>query len=228
MCGRYGVQDRHGGRGHTIGRSACSASRACRASYIGNNIDQKTGNTGSAVLKDGAKFVGAFLVGGAATAFARWAPNSSSDWAAWVQAFGTIAAIVASAGLLHHQAGLQRRSRLKAIRAIVALAVRSVTRRLDVCEDFRDMFDFFASLNVQEVRFAFDALCKIPLHEIDSADAVLQVGLAIETMRKIVSKLESPDVVGKHREDERVIVAEVFAEEVKTLRATYDALGNAT
>lgn len=184
-------------------------------------------NTGSAVLKDGAKFVGAFLVGVAATAFARWAPNSSSDWASWMQAFGTIAAIVASAGLLHHQAGLQRRSRLRAIRAIVDLAVRSVTRRLDIPEDFRDMFDFFASLNAQEVRFAFEALCKIPLHEIDSADAVLQVGVAIETMRKIVAKLESPNVVGKHCEDERVIVAEVFAEEVKILRATYDALGNA-
>ncbi|WP_183161419.1 hypothetical protein [Burkholderia pseudomallei] len=46
-------------------------------------------------------------------------------------------------------------------------------------------------------------------------------------MRKIVAKLQSPDVVGKHCEDERVIVAQVFAEEVKTLRATYDALGNA-
>lgn len=53
------------------------------------------------------------------------------------------------------------------------------------------------------------------------------MGLAIETMRRIVSKLESPDVVGKHREDERVVVANLFAEEVKTLRATYDALGNA-
>ncbi|WP_154585284.1 MULTISPECIES: hypothetical protein [Burkholderia] len=183
--------------------------------------------TGSAVLKDGAKFVGAFLVGVAATAFARWAPNSSSDWAAWVQAFGTIAAIVASAALLHHQAGLQRRSRLRAIRAIVDLAVRSVTRRLDISEDFQDMFDLFASLNAKEVSFAFEALCKIPLHEIDSADAVLAVGLAIETMRRIVAKLESPDVVGKHREDERVVVANLFAEEVKTLRATYDALGNA-
>lgn len=179
------------------------------------------------MLKDGAKFVGAFLVGVAATAFARWAPNSSSDWAAWVQAFGTIAAIVASAALLHHQAGLQRRSRLRAIRAIVDLAVRSVTRRLDISEDFQDMFDLFASLNAKEVSFAFEALCKIPLHEIDSADAVLAVGLAIETMRRIVAKLESPDVVGKHREDERVVVANLFAEEVKTLRATYDALGNA-
>ncbi|MDV2119501.1 hypothetical protein [Burkholderia pseudomallei] len=55
----------------------------------------------------------------------------------------------------------------------------------------------------------------------------LDSAVTIETMRKIVAKLQSPDVVGKHCEDERVIVAQVFAEEVKTLRATYDALGNA-
>jgi hypothetical protein len=88
-----------------------------------------------------------------------------------------------------------------------------VTRRLDIPEDSRDTFDFFVSLNAQEVRFALEALCKIPLHEIDLAGAVSQMGVAIETMQKIVAKLVSSDVVEKHYEDEKVIVADVFAEE---------------
>lgn len=45
------------------------------------------------MVKGGAKFAGAFLLGMAVTAFSHWPPSSSSDWAAWVQAIGSIAAV---------------------------------------------------------------------------------------------------------------------------------------
>ncbi|TCW63412.1 MULTISPECIES: hypothetical protein [Burkholderia] len=175
------------------------------------------------MLKGSAIFAGALLLGVGATAFGRWTPNSSSDWAAWVQAFGTIAAIGASAWLLHYQAGLQRRSRLRAIQAVVELAVQSVTQRLEVPEGF-EQFDLFASLDLQKVRFAFDALCKIPLHEVDSADAVRQVSAAIEAMRKIAGMLASDEIVGAFHRAERVVIASAFAEETAALRAACQAL----
>lgn len=38
-------------------------------------------------------FVSAFCAGIVATAFVRWPPHQSSDWAAWVQAIGSIGAV---------------------------------------------------------------------------------------------------------------------------------------
>jgi hypothetical protein len=176
------------------------------------------------MFKNLAIFGIAFFLGMLVTAFCLWVPNSSAEWAAWAQAIGTIVAIGASAWLLHYQAGLQRRSRLRAIHAIVEMTVQAVTRRLEVPEGFEDAFNFFASLNVQEVRFAFDALCKIPLHEIDSADAVVQVGAAIEATRRIVAKLESEEMVGAWAEPARVLVGSVFTEEVRALQAASNAI----
>ncbi|WP_174985641.1 hypothetical protein [Burkholderia lata] len=175
------------------------------------------------MFKGGAIFGGAFLAGVLAVALWHWPPNSSGDVAAWVQAGGTIAAVIAGAGLLHYQAGLQRRSRLRAIHAVVELAVQSVTQRLEVPEGF-EQFDLFASLDLQKVRFAFDALCKIPLHEVDSADAVRQVSAAIEAMRKIAGMLASDEIVGAFHRAERVVIASAFAEETAALQAACQAL----
>ncbi|WP_175867544.1 hypothetical protein [Burkholderia contaminans] len=176
------------------------------------------------MLKGSAIFAGALLLGVAATAFGRWTPNSSSDWAAWVQAFGTIAAIGASAWLLHYQAGLQRRSRLRAIHAIAELAFRSVTRDREAPGEYDEAFVFFVTLDAQRARFAFEALSKIPLHEIDSADAVLHVGAATEAMRRIVAKLEADEIVGAHHRAEQRVIEEAFADDVKMLREACAAL----
>ncbi|WP_028223220.1 hypothetical protein [Paraburkholderia oxyphila] len=178
------------------------------------------------MLKNAAIFAGAFLLGVVGTAFGRWTPSSSSDWAAWVQAFGTIIAIGASAWLLHYQAGLQRRTRLRAIHAVVELALQSVSQALEVPEGF-EQFSLFASLDLQKVRFAFDSLCKIPLHEVDSADAVRRVSAAIEAMRKIAGMLGSDDIVGAFHRAERTVIASAFAEETAALQAACDALEKA-
>ncbi len=178
------------------------------------------------MIKDWATFGAAFLLGVVAAAFWRWPPSSSGDMAAWVQAGGTIAAVIASAGLLHYQAGLQRRSRLRAIHAVVDLALQSVTQPLEVPDGF-EQFNCFASLDLQKVRFAFDSLCKIPLHEVDSAAAVRHVSAAIEAMRKIAGMLGSDEIVGAFHRAERTVVASVFAQETAALQAACQALEEA-
>jgi hypothetical protein len=41
----------------------------------------------------------AFLIGVTVTAFLKWPPNQSSDWAAWVQAVGSIGAIIGAVAI---------------------------------------------------------------------------------------------------------------------------------
>ena len=137
--------------------------------------------------------------------------------AAWVQAIGAILAIGAGILLLHYQATLQRRNRLRAVCALVEMAVTVVTRRLEVPEEFGDAFDFFVMLNTEEIRFAYNSLCAIPLHEIDSASAVLQVGAAIEIMRRILAQLESDRIMAMSHPTERAVVGTAFTEDVDHL-----------
>ncbi|WP_186251727.1 hypothetical protein [Burkholderia gladioli] len=53
-------------------------------------------------------FAGAFAVGALVTALVRWPPSQSSDWAAWVQAVGSIGAIVAAIWIQARQRAFDR------------------------------------------------------------------------------------------------------------------------
>lgn len=107
---------------------------------------------------------------------------------------------------------------MKAVRAIVDMSIELVTRRITMPEDFGEAFDFFISLNAEEIRFAYGALCDIPLHEIDSAHGVRQVGIAIESMRRILAKLESERVRDMSHMTQYAVVANAFKEDVERLK----------
>ncbi len=55
-------------------------------------------------------FAGAFVVGSLVTALVRWPPAQSSDWAAWVQAIGSILAIWAAFSISDREARATRES----------------------------------------------------------------------------------------------------------------------
>jgi hypothetical protein len=137
--------------------------------------------------------------------------------AAWVQAVGSIIAILSGIVLLHYQASIQRRNRMRGVHAIVKMSVGAVTRQQQAPEGFDEEFDFFVTMNAEEVRFAYDALCDIPLHEIESEEAVHHIGTAIESVRRILAKLEAEKITGMLRPSERVVVGSAFSEDADTL-----------
>ncbi|WP_321867263.1 hypothetical protein [Paraburkholderia tropica] len=151
-------------------------------------------------------------------------PIDANTSASWVQAVGSIGAILASASLLLFQADLQRKNRIRAICALVEISVDAVTRRLEIPGDFIEAFDHFTSLDLSEVEYAYDALAKIPLHEIDSVDVVRQIARATDAMRRIRLKLGSSSVVDSNRETQQVVVGRLFASEVETLKSATEAL----
>ncbi|CAE6899560.1 hypothetical protein [Paraburkholderia domus] len=155
----------------------------------------------------------------AAMAIHVWQWNAQTV-AAWVQAVGSIVAIFSGALLLRYQANLQRRNRLKAVQAIIEMAVRSVTRRLEGPDEFHDMFEHFVTLNREEIVFAYKALCNVPLHEIDSSKAVVHIGAAIESLRRILNMLESDRITHASSETEHIMVAGAFDADVRSLRHT--------
>ncbi|MFL9863769.1 hypothetical protein PQR67_06250 [Paraburkholderia fungorum] len=147
--------------------------------------------------------------------------------AAWVQAVGAIIAILAGALLLHYQSTLQRRNRIKGLAAIVDLGIRAVTRRLSVPDD-EIAFDFFVTLNAKEIRFAYDTLCKIPLHEIESVDAVKQVAVMIEMTRRVLLRLEAGESSGALNPHEKTLADTTFKEEVTAMRDARKRLRDVT
>lgn len=149
----------------------------------------------------------------------------SSGWiechpgiAAWVQAVGSIIAIFSGALLLHYQAKIQRQNRIRGVCAIVEMAVSAVTRLEHVPEKFEEAFDFFVTANAEEVLFAYNALCNIPLHEMESAEGVQQISAAIESVRRILAKLEAERVIGVQHPTSPNIVANAFAQDADALR----------
>ncbi|MBB1630258.1 hypothetical protein [Cupriavidus sp. UME77] len=114
----------------------------------------------------------------------------SGDIAAWVQAVGSIGAIGAGAWFIHYQAGLAKRARRSAIVAMLDLALDAVGGDQPIPEDFEGAFAQFATLNHQRVKYAYEKLCAIPLHEIDSIEIIRAVGDTVEILRAVLARQE--------------------------------------
>ncbi|MEX4003593.1 hypothetical protein AB4Y38_32435 [Paraburkholderia sp. EG285A] len=177
-------------------------------------------------LISGGLFTLGCIVGWAATLGWLHPPTDANTSASWVQAVGSIGAILASAALLLFQGELQRKNRIRAICALIEISVDAVTRKLDIPEDFVEVFDHFTSLDLSEVEYAHDALVKIPLHEIDSVDAVREIARATDAMRRIRLKLGSVAVLDSNRETQQIMVGRLFASEVNMLKSAIAALRN--
>lgn len=168
-------------------------------------------------LKSGGLFFVGCVIGWAATLGWLHPPVDANTSASWVQAVGSIGAIFASALLLHYQANLQRKNRIRAICSVVEISVDAVTRNLAVPEDAIAAFDHFTGLDLSEVHFAYEALSKIPLHEIDSVVVVRQTAVATESMRRIYLKLNSEAAVDASHPKQQAVIGRLFSEEASAL-----------
>ncbi len=120
--------------------------------------------------------------------FINWLPRQSSDWASWVQAFGSIGAIVGSVFLTKQQIDAQHRSavllehdsRLRRWQSVKALLDSLYQQCLDVEEVFqRDgdfgALDFIGNYYEKSFDDAIGRLNEIPLFELNSDKLVFSV-----------------------------------------------------
>ncbi|KWU16270.1 hypothetical protein [Achromobacter xylosoxidans] len=111
-------------------------------------------------------------------------PDGSSEWASWVQAFGSIGAIIGAIAIATYQAeanrqqlesmaetaAMQRVVQLKAIRGLLhewqnALTSTSVTFQTTGAQSLEPIVQY-AAARIRPVQTAFRALQKIPFHEV--------------------------------------------------------------
>ncbi|MGZ7173840.1 hypothetical protein ACXKTX_09425 [Burkholderia gladioli] len=125
-----------------------------------------------------ALFAGAFAVGALVTALVRWPPSQSSDWAAWVQAVGSIGAIGAAIWIQARQRAFdranERRRELSELKRKfsawegIAMAAIKVIRDLPPMDTpMDDIQEIFTSRDVK-VRFqtAVDAVHAIQIENV--------------------------------------------------------------
>jgi hypothetical protein len=130
--------------------------------------------------------VGGFILGGALAAPFTHVPGSSSDWAAWAQALGTVGAIAGAYWIGERQMRdtTKRELRAKAERFKAYLAIATIAlmeaRRVDKAA--RDLFDrpFSAvqfAASEEWAKKARESLIAIPMHEWGTASAIHAVHL---------------------------------------------------
>lgn len=123
-------------------------------------------------------FVGGVALGVFGTAFITHFPTQSSDWAAWAQAVGSMAAIIGAVMVtrmqMRHAENQQARLRARDIedrlQAVVAIArtlflavgrtQRTVRQRIEEKSDYREAIHGFVALSQGGIK----ALNEIPLH----------------------------------------------------------------
>ncbi|MDR5736169.1 hypothetical protein QCE47_28045 [Caballeronia sp. LZ025] len=146
---------------------------------------------------------GGFFAGMLATAFVRFLPSQSSDWASWAQAIGAVAAIIGSFVIARRQSEFdrsqafeaERRQRLREVEAFTAVAEHGVAQGTALADAFRNMPAFALaqalSLNLFNIDEASTALFNVPLHQVGSRDAVIQFSGIQSTIKEMSKKLES-------------------------------------
>jgi hypothetical protein len=133
-------------------------------------------------LRNGAIFSVAFLLGAVFTAFLRWPPTQSSDWAAWVQAVGSIVAIFGA----YFVGERQSRATLRAAHETHQLAER--TRREGIfaviqaaharAKEFEGALDDETRLKMHDVYHPslidslVELMAKLPVSELGSYQAI--------------------------------------------------------
>ncbi|WP_141118714.1 hypothetical protein [Pandoraea sp. PE-S2R-1] len=115
-------------------------------------------------------------------------PMGSSDWAAWAQAAGTVAALFAGVALFHYQSGFQRRQRRSCAAATIGVAIFVLDTFTRGGKEFDDSFAHFVTDFSPRMRSALDALKGFPTSDIDSAEAIVQIAYAVEIMQTVVDK----------------------------------------
>ncbi|RSK77892.1 hypothetical protein EJ774_21295 [Pandoraea apista] len=133
-------------------------------------------------------FFGGVAVGVLVAAFWRFPPRSSGDWAAWVQAVGSLAALFAGVVLLHYQAGVQLRHRRSCAAAAIGVGISALEAVIHAPEGYEEAFDHFLTDFSARMRYALDIVKAFPTSEIDSAEAIVQLSFAVEIMERVVER----------------------------------------
>lgn len=176
------------------------------------------------------------LFGCLVAAFAFNLPNESAEWAAWVQAFGSIAAIIGAVGIAAHQAkenrkqldaledaaATQRTVQLTAIRGLLeelqnALRGTSVTLQTSGAASVKPLVAY-ASIRLRPVQTAFFALQKIPFHEVPQiyiGTEGLNLAIYFENVLRNLEQLSRLDVT----ETDAAIRANEYINNVNTYTA---------
>jgi hypothetical protein len=131
-------------------------------------------------------FAIAFAAGMFVTAFCKWPPTQSSDWASWVQAVGSIGAIVGSFYLGSRQAQWQAREQDRRTRAKYLSIAEAAMGYVDVISDCCRPDSggiLLAGVEAQRLLEVTATMESIALHEIGSADTIVAWSVFMKNLR---------------------------------------------
>ncbi|QDH59455.1 hypothetical protein [Pandoraea pnomenusa] len=134
-------------------------------------------------------FFGGISVGVLIVAFWRFPPSSSSDWASWVQAVGSVAALFAGVLLLHYQAGVQRRQKRSCAAATIGVGISAIEAFISPPEGYEEAFAHFATDFSPRMLYALKLMKEFPTSDIDSSEAIVHFSYAVEVMQRVVDKI---------------------------------------
>ncbi|WP_354677480.1 hypothetical protein [Cupriavidus plantarum] len=119
-----------------------------------------------------ALIAGGFIAGLFVTAFFKYLPSNSGEWASWVQAVGSIGAIAGAVWVASSQSVNARREKQAAIFAVAHAAVEEARkiRNYLIAEDPEDQLRVNYHKSILESYFG--ALSNCPVHELHSPVAV--------------------------------------------------------
>lgn len=151
------------------------------------------------VVTSGCGFVGLFVLHGAYPGLFSFWPTSSQDLAAWVQAVGSVVAILASAWIasaqLRHSRQLERDkylNRLRSYEGLIAAAADLVAGVLPNCYSYGSVEYFLAEeYDDRERVVLLDALSEIRFEWLESSEASLALLELRKTLRDLDRLLES-------------------------------------
>ncbi|AOZ06547.1 hypothetical protein BKK80_12500 [Cupriavidus malaysiensis] len=129
-----------------------------------------------------------FGLGMVLTAFTIFPPKSASDWAAWIQAVGSIGAIVgaytigqrqarASLDQAIHLRDMEIKAKGQAMTAVVEAATKHAASIRGLAErmPFVPFYGYWRLLGKEETEAVIRSIEALPLHELASADKVIAV-----------------------------------------------------
>lgn len=151
-------------------------------------------------LKNSHIVIGGFLLGIFLAVFLGWFPRSSSDAAAWVQAFGSIVAIIGAWYTVKWQLGMEGKNKRDSIKSLAhsasvyAASVLEVVVNTSTNEGIANpkIYDcYHSSFGIAYSK----AIGDVPLHDVGSAevvDALIKLSQQFVFFNKVVDKYTEP------------------------------------
>jgi len=145
-------------------------------------------------------------------AFAKWPPNGSAAWASWVQAVGSIGAIIGAFSVARYQAdknfrlqteaSVNRRQRLA---GVAVLQIATLVETMNYLVSFTERKKFASAdyrVYGEQMRQHAKTLAALPLEDFDpdKAVALLSVKAIVDHITVALSKMERDELTDKRLE----------------------------